>query len=268
MEIFQSCIKIYQAAGNATAFRLNMKTLTIVNLHHKNFCDYKIDRSTPLGNPFVLSKTQTREIVCGKYKDYLYKKIKERDKQICDCLLKIYYDALNDNDDKKEITLGCWCAPKQCHGEIIAEVINKMIERNVYQKKFSWARRSPDKKTKTYECSTVGDKTLSAFNAKLEDGRTIEQHYQCDIKQYDVGGTNWRLGKGKPPKTNINKEELYKQYYNLWLEWSKIKENREYLIALKKYLINNEIYILTDAFASSDINQAHALSDILDDYKL
>jgi hypothetical protein len=85
---------------------------------------------------------------------------------------------------------------------------------------------------------------------------------------YDVGGTNYKLGKGKPPKTNINKEDLYKQYYNLWLKWSKIKENREYLTALKRYLINNEIYILTDDFASSDINQAHALSDILDDYKL
>ena len=50
-----------------------------------------------------------------------------------------------------------------------------------------------------YECSSKGDSRFSAFNAIMPDGRTIEQHYQCGVKGYQPGGTNWKLGKGKPP---------------------------------------------------------------------
>lgn len=32
-----------------------------------------------------------------------------------------------------------------------------------------------------YEVSTKGDPRFSAFNALLADGRSIEQHYQCDV---------------------------------------------------------------------------------------
>lgn len=41
-----------------------------------------------------------------------------------------------------------------------------------------------------YEVSSKGDKRFSAFNAILSDGRSIEQHYQCDVKGYNIGGTN------------------------------------------------------------------------------
>lgn len=33
-----------------------------------------------------------------------------------------------------------------------------------------------------YEVSSSGDKRFSALFAKMADGRTIEEHYQCDIK--------------------------------------------------------------------------------------
>ena len=58
---------------------------------------------------------------------------------------------------------------------------------------FTWARHGG------YEVSSRGDRRFSAFVARLPEGRTIEAVYQCDIKGYDPGGTNWRLGKGKPP---------------------------------------------------------------------
>ncbi len=79
---------------------------------------------------------------------------------------------------------------------------------------FTWARRSEI----GYEVSSKGDKRFSAFNAVLFDGRTIEQHYQCDVKGYDVGGTNWRLGKGKPPLKEVN---LFDEYLSLWRLWAK-----------------------------------------------
>ena len=48
----------------------------------------------------------------------------------------------------------------------------------------------------TYEVSTAGDKRFSALNATLSDGKTIEYHYQVNIKGYD----SIKAGKGKPPK--------------------------------------------------------------------
>jgi len=39
-----------------------------------------------------------------------------------------------------------------------------------------WSRRG-----KGYETSSVGDLRCSAFFAKLEDGRSIEVHFQCDV---------------------------------------------------------------------------------------
>ena len=56
--------------------------------------------------------------------------------------------------------------------------------------KFTWQRFGG------YECGSKGDNRFSAFNAVLRDGRAIEQHYQCDVKGYDPGGKNWKLGKG------------------------------------------------------------------------
>ena len=80
--------------------------------------------------------------------------------------------------------------------------------------KYTWARRGG------YEVSSKGDTRFSALNALLEDGRTIEMHYQCDPspvgKGFDPGGTNWRLGKGKNPKDpNMTREQLWEKYLGL-----------------------------------------------------
>jgi len=116
------------------------------------------------------------------------------------------------------------------------------------------------KKGKGYECSSKGDFRYSAFFAKLEDGRTIEQVYQCCIKGYDPGGTNWRLGKGKPPKDpTVN---LWEEYLNLWRRWSEL--NPHLLEELYKitHLTNN---LLTDKFATSEVNQARALAYLINE---
>lgn len=113
-----------------------------------------------------------------------------------------------------------------------------------------------------YEVSTKGDKRYSALCARLEDGRTIEAHYQCDIKGYQPGGTNFKLGKGKPPLVNISQEDLYNQYKALWIEYFCL--NPQLLDELMK-LAKEYDYCLTDCFARTEINQARAISDILND---
>ena len=119
---------------------------------------------------------------------------------------------------------------------------------------FTWQRRGG------YEVSTKGDKRFSAFNAILPDGRNIECHYQCCIKGYDPGGTNWRLGKGKP---GLNSSiDLWKEYLNLWRIWA---NNNLPLMRELYFLSKDKNFILSDCFASTPINQAHALSEILNE---
>jgi hypothetical protein len=112
-------------------------------------------------------------------------------------------------------------------------------------------------RTGGYECSTRGDKRFSAFTARLADGRTIEQHYQCDVKGYDVGGTRWWLGKGRPP---IRRADLWSEYLALWQQWA--KRNPELIVELRTKALAKHGW-LSDSFATTEINQARALAFIL-----
>ena len=111
-----------------------------------------------------------------------------------------------------------------------------------------------------YEVSSHGDRRFSAFNAIMPEGRSIECHYQCDIKGYDIGGRNWRLGKGKPPREKMSHEEIWQKYLQLWKVWA--SNNKELMQELKEVLVkyNNT---LSDKFASTPVNQARALAEVL-----
>ena len=116
----------------------------------------------------------------------------------------------------------------------------------------TWSRRGG------YECSTKGDARFSALNARLPDGRSIEQHYQCDVKGYDPGGTNWRLGKGRPPLGE--QRDLWPEYLALWVVWA--GRNPALMVELRSAAASCG-YRLSDCFASTPINQARALASIL-----
>lgn len=111
-----------------------------------------------------------------------------------------------------------------------------------------------------YEVSSAGDKRFSALFAKLSNGLTIEVVYQCRIKGYDPHGVNWRLGKGRPsliPNVNLRKE-----YLQLWRTWA--YENLPLMREL--YVLGrNHDYVLSDRFATSENNQANALSIVLNE---
>jgi hypothetical protein len=107
-----------------------------------------------------------------------------------------------------------------------------------------------------YECSSKGDKRFSAFYAKIGD-ITIEYAYQVNIKGY----SSIKEGKSKPPlNKNISRNDLYLLYKSLWELWT--KDHLDDLRDLYKKAIEFN-YILSDQFATSDINQARALSDII-----
>lgn len=74
----------------------------------KDKYDVLIDRSTKWGNPFIIGKDGTREEVIEKYRNY----IKDNDE-----LREAAYKELRNK------TLGCHCSPKECHGDVLVEIL-------------------------------------------------------------------------------------------------------------------------------------------------
>lgn len=122
-------------------------------------------------------------------------------------------------------------------------------------KPFSWARTHDN----GYEVSSRGDCRFSALFAKLPDGRTIEEAYQLDVKGYRSLGNSWRIGKGKQPL--VQGLNLWNEYLSLWLTWA---DANSQLIADLYIKANGRV--LTDCFARTHVNQAHALCVILNDW--
>ena len=65
------------------------------------------------GNPFFLKSESDRKKVIEQYKEYFYDRIERDD------LFKVQIDNL------KNKTLVCYCSPLPCHGDVIAEWLNK-----------------------------------------------------------------------------------------------------------------------------------------------
>lgn len=70
--------------------------------------DIYIGRPSKWGNPFEIGKDGSREEVILKYFNYLI-----QNNSLLDQILEI--------DGK---VLGCWCRPKDCHGDAILNVLN------------------------------------------------------------------------------------------------------------------------------------------------
>lgn len=73
-----------------------------------------IGRGSKWGNPFVIGQHGTREEVIAKYRDYAWEKYS---------IMKAegYGDWLKELRGKD---LVCFCAPLQCHGEVLLEMID------------------------------------------------------------------------------------------------------------------------------------------------
>jgi hypothetical protein len=123
-------------------------------------------------------------------------------------------------------------------------------------KKQEWARHSNN----SYEVSSHGDKRFSALYAKLQDGRTIEEAYQLDVKGYRTQSNDWQFGKGKPPIRNITTEQQWNEYKQLWKTY--LNENPVLFADLKDKAKGKT---LTDKFASTSVSQARALAEIINE---
>lgn len=214
-----------------------------------------VGRTTPVGNPFVMKHEGMRDEVCDDFKVYLNTKLARNDRHI----VKWFDNMVTRLNTGEYLILGCHCAPRRCHADQLKEVLIEMyftqkFNSQKYTPIFRWSIHSG------YEISSQGDKRFSALFAVMPDGRTLEMHYQLDVKAYDPGGTDWRLGKSKPPLNHMSREELYEAYLNLWKIWA--GTNPELIEELRELATKHDM-TLRDSFGHTNINQARALSQIL-----
>ncbi len=81
---------------------------TVVNCKTDKY-DVYIGRPSKWGNPFVMKSEKDRDEVVLKYREWINTQPE---------LLR----SLSELKDKK---LGCFCAPKACHGDVLVELITE-----------------------------------------------------------------------------------------------------------------------------------------------
>jgi hypothetical protein len=85
-------------------------TVTVVNKYKEPY-DVYIGRGSIWGNFFTIGKHGDRDCVIDQYKDFLWNQIKSG---------LVSRQQLKALDGK---TLGCFCKPKACHGDVIAKAV-------------------------------------------------------------------------------------------------------------------------------------------------
>ena len=81
----------------------------IVNVRNEKY-DVYIGRPSKWGNPFVIGRHGNREEVIAKYRKYILNKP--------ELLAEVF--------ELEGLTLGCYCAPLACHGDVLEEIIAEM----------------------------------------------------------------------------------------------------------------------------------------------
>jgi len=85
-----------------------MSNTSVVNLKKDSY-DVYIGRGSKWGNPFRIGPDGTRDDVVEKYYRYILNKLE---------LLKSLHEL-------KGKTLGCYCKPEACHGDVLVYLINE-----------------------------------------------------------------------------------------------------------------------------------------------
>lgn len=93
-----------------------------VRVGRKGYGAVYIGRPSVLGNPFVMTSEAQRTEVIAKYRKYFEQKVATREPRFMEAL-----DALVELARKHDVVLGCFCAPRACHGDVIKEYIDRKL---------------------------------------------------------------------------------------------------------------------------------------------
>lgn len=83
-----------------------------------------------LANPYSFKegttaqyRVTTREETIERYGAWLLAKVAQKDQAICGALNTIYRAA----KAGRKVSLACFCAPKACHGHVVAELVEEKL---------------------------------------------------------------------------------------------------------------------------------------------
>ncbi len=100
-----------------------MTQTVVVNIHNEQFDAYigRAGRGEDgyFGNPFRMGNGISREDAVQKFQRYFTERI-EKDSEFRRRVLTL-----------KGKRLGCFCKPKACHGDVIADWLNRMEQKEV-----------------------------------------------------------------------------------------------------------------------------------------
>ena len=82
--------------------------------------------ASPLASPWTLDKESDRPILMKKYKQLLWGELKRYDSEARLELFRLVRLAR-----KGDLYIGCYCKPRDCHGDIIKAAIEWIIEKGI-----------------------------------------------------------------------------------------------------------------------------------------
>jgi hypothetical protein len=88
-----------------------VKRPIVVNINDSSF-DIHVGRPSPWGNPFLIGRDGTREEVIAKYREHV---LQDPD------LMKSLHTLAG-------LRLGCFCHPKPCHADVLADLVEQLPE--------------------------------------------------------------------------------------------------------------------------------------------
>jgi len=102
--------KIVEAGGVAIANMHSGKDEYLLRWSRSNNRFIRIDRQSPLGNPYELPSDGDRDAVCDSFEIYFARK----------------YSLHSQLSTLRGKVLGCWCYPERCHGQHLASLAEKL----------------------------------------------------------------------------------------------------------------------------------------------
>lgn len=104
--------------------------ITVVNIRYRlpgsyEYCGRENNRSfrfrlpaSPLANPFKLRDEADRDRVLARYRQWFYSQIEDGAPDVADELARLLNLA-----KVGDLALGCYCAPKSCHCDVIRDFL-------------------------------------------------------------------------------------------------------------------------------------------------
>lgn len=106
--------------------KLKIKIINLRNEKSVGLQIYLVDRRSPLGNPFRLDSEAHRTEVISQYRRWLWNVLQKRDSKAYDYFKNLAQILMQ----SQQIVLGCWCVPKPCHAQVIANALVWYVNEN------------------------------------------------------------------------------------------------------------------------------------------